>query len=96
MRHSNTFIGIKQFFLSVATVILTSSVFFIGSNQLFAQEQHKTVPQGEHKGTCQKCEQKLADQIDKYAQEVQKTWQLPGFSLAISLDNKVFFPKDMV
>ena len=93
MRHSITSIGIKKFFLSVATVILTSSVFFIGSNQLFAQEQHKAMPQGEHKDMCPKCEQKLADQIDKYAQEVQKQWELPGFSLAISLDNKVILSK---
>src|SRR5574344_1628036 len=78
----------KHFLISIATIIL------ISTGSLFAQEQNKAnVQQGTHKGMCPKCEQKLADQIDKYAQEVQKTWQLPGFSLAISLDNKVILSK---
>lgn len=38
-------------------------------------------------------EKELVRNIEKYAQEVKDTWQLPGFAMAVSLDNKVIFKK---
>ena len=35
----------------------------------------------------------IATKIDEYAQQVMKTWQLPGFAMAVSVDNKVIFKK---
>ena len=41
----------------------------------------------------QQNESELANKIDEYAQQVMKTWQLPGFAMAVSVDNKVIFKK---
>ncbi|MGM9774777.1 MAG: serine hydrolase [Candidatus Egerieousia sp.] len=38
-------------------------------------------------------EKQLVTDIEKYAQEVKDTWQIPGFAMAVSLDNKVIFKK---
>lgn len=38
-------------------------------------------------------EDKLAAQIDSYAKTVMAQWELPGFALAVSVDNKVIMSK---
>ena len=35
----------------------------------------------------------LVRKIDEYAQQVKDTWQLPGFAMAVSVDNQVIFKK---
>lgn len=38
-------------------------------------------------------EDTLAKKIDNYAKEVMKLWELPGFALSVSVDNKVILSK---
>ena len=38
-------------------------------------------------------EQDIAGAVDRYAQQVLSTWQLPGMALALSVDNKVILSK---
>lgn len=37
--------------------------------------------------------EEIANKMDKYAQEIIQTWQLPGMAVALSLDNKVILAK---
>lgn len=75
--------------------ILSLLLFAFCGTSVFAQN---TVPEKkcasvENHKMCAKCENELVEKIDEYAQKVMKQWQLTGFSMAVSLDNKVIMSK---
>ena len=82
---------VRQQNLLLTLLLITTVSFLSISNQLFALQESATAPSTESNAENNVIQ--LLEEIDAYAQKVQKDWKVPGLAIGIVKNDKVIYSK---